>query len=132
MNFEDYRSALEKADKLAGTGNDSAAAVELRELALADLPPLDRALCWVAAAGAYERCKDATAALAAFDAAVALETPLLRFSAAFKKADYLLRLGRKDESRELFGALRDRPEMTLTERNSVDSRLKLLRRIPAP
>ena len=132
MNFDDYRAALEKSDKLAGAGDDSAAAAALCVLALSDLPPLDRALCWVQAAGAHERRKDSVAALDAFDAAVALEAPLQRFSAAFKKAEYLLRLGRKDESREIFAALLERPEMTMAERMSVDSRLKLLRRIATP
>jgi hypothetical protein len=68
-------------------------------------------------------------ALKALDAAVALEKELRRFTAAFKKADYLLRLGRKEESRLLFASLAELPEATLAERASVASRLKLLRRV---
>ena len=44
--------------------------------------------------------------------------------------DFLLRLGRKDESRELLKKLLERTEPTLAERQSLESRLKLLRRVP--
>lgn len=130
MDFDEFRARTESAEKLAAAGDDRAAARVMAELAESDLPDLDRALAWTQAAAAHERLGDAGAALAAFDRAVALETPLKRFSAAFKKADYLLRLGRKDESRELFTSLLSRPEATLSERHSLESRLKLLRRVP--
>jgi hypothetical protein len=110
VDFDELRQRTESAEKRTAAGDDQGAARILTELAESDLPAL--------------------AALAAFDRAIALETPLLRFSAAFKKADYLLRLGRKDESRELFSSLLTRPEVTLAERHSLESRLKLLRRVP--
>lgn len=130
MNFDELRQRTEDAEKRTAAGDDDGAARILAELAGSDLPALDRALAWTHVAAARERLGDSTAALAAFDLAVALETPLLRFSAAFKKADYLLRLGRKDESRDLFTSLLARPEATLAERQSLESRLKLLRRVP--
>lgn len=130
MEFDDLRAATERAEKLTAAGDDRGAARELKALAESDLPALDRAMAWTHAASAHERLGEADAALADYDRAVALETPLLRFSAAFKKADFLLRLGRKDESRELFQSLLTRPEATLAERHSLESRLKLLRRVP--
>ena len=130
MNFDELRQRTEDAEKRTAAGDDDGAARILAELAGSDLPALDRALAWTHVAAARERLGDSVAALAAYDQAVALETPLLRFSAAFKKADYLLRLGRKDESRDLFTSLLARPEATLAERNSLESRLKLLRRVP--
>lgn len=130
MEFDDFRAATEKAEKCAARGEHKEGLKVLEALAASDLPELDRAMVWTYAAEAHDRLGDVAAALAAFDKAVALETPLRRFSAAFKKADYLLRLGRKDESRELFSSLLDRPEATLAERHSVQARLKLLRRVP--
>lgn len=130
MDFDEFRAGTERAEKLSAAGDDRGAARAMAELAGSDLPALDRALCWTHAAAAHERLGETDAALAAFDRAVALETPLRRFAAAFKKADYLLRLGRKDESRELFSSLLALPEATLAERRSLESRLKLLRRAP--
>ncbi|MDE2143375.1 MAG: hypothetical protein KGL74_03380 [Elusimicrobia bacterium] len=130
MDFDELRARTEQAEKLTSSGDDRSAARALSELAQSDLPALDRAMAWTHAASAHERLGDADAALADYDRAVALETPLLRFAAAFKKADYLLRLGRKDESRDLFQSLLTRPEATLAERHSFESRLKLLRRVP--
>ncbi len=130
MDFDELRQRTENAEKRTAAGDDQGAARILTELAESDLPPLDRAMAWTHVAAARERLGDADAALAAYDRAIALETPLLRFSAAFKKADYLLRQGRKDESRELFASLMKRPEATLAELRSLESRLKLLRRIP--
>lgn len=130
MDFDELRAATERAEKLTAAGDDRGAARALRELAESDLPALDRAMAWTHAASAHERLGDTGEALADYDRAIALETKLLRFSAAFKKADCLLRLGRKDESRELFLSLLTRPEATLAERQSFESRLKLLRRVP--
>lgn len=130
MEFDDFRAATEKAEKCSSRGEHREALAVLSELAASDLPALDRAVVWTYAAEAHDRLGDPAAALKAFDEAVALEAPFRRFSAAFKKADYLLRLGRKDESRELFTSLLDRPEATLAERQSVQARLKLLRRVP--
>ena len=130
MDFDELRQRTESAEKRAEAGDDAGAALLLAELAESDLPALDRAMAWTHAASARERLGDAPAALTAYDRAIALEAPLLRFAAAFKKADYLLRLGRKDESRELFASLMGRPEVTLAERRSLESRLKLLRRLP--
>jgi tetratricopeptide (TPR) repeat protein len=130
VDFDEFRAATEKAERCASRGEHREALAVLTELAASDLPALDRAMVWTYAAEAHDRLGDTAAALKAFDQAVALETPLRRFSAAFKKADYLLRLGRKDESRELFTTLLDRPEATLAERHSVQARLKLLRRVP--
>lgn len=130
MDFEELRAATERAEKLTAAGDDRAAARVLAELAASDLPALDRAMAWTHCASARERLGETEAALAAYDDAIAIETPLRRFSAAFKKADFLLRAGRTDESRELFKALLERPEATLAERRSFASRLKLLRRVP--
>jgi tetratricopeptide (TPR) repeat protein len=130
VDFEELRAATERAEKLTAAGDDRGAARVLSELASSGLPDLDRAMAWTQAASAHERLGETDAALAAYDRAVALETPLRRFSAAFKKADFLLRAGRADESRALFKALLDRPEATLAERRSFESRLKLLRRAP--
>ncbi len=130
MDFDELRARTEQAEKLTAAGDDAAAARVMAELASSDLPVLDRALAWTHAAAAHERLARTEDALADYDRAIALETPLRRFSAAFKKADYLMRLGRKDESRELFAALVSRPEATLAERASFESRLKLLRRVP--
>lgn len=130
MEFDDFRAATETAEKHSARGAHREALAVLNELAASDLPELDRAMVFVYAAEAHDRLGDVDAALGAFDQAIALETPLRRFSAAFKKADYLLRLGRKDESRELFTSLLDRPEATLAERHSLKARLKLLRRVP--
>lgn len=130
MDFDELRAATEKAEKCSSRGAHREALAVLSELAASDLPALDRAMVWTYAAQAHDGLGDAAAALEAYDKAIALESPLLRFSAAFKKADYLLKLGRKDESRELFASLLDRPEATLAERHSVQARLKLLRRVP--
>lgn len=130
MDFDELRQRTENAEKRTAAGDDDGAARLLTELAESDLPALDRALAWTHVAAARERLGDAPAALAAYDRAIGLETPLLRFAAAFKKADCLLRLGRKEESRELFASLLTRPEATLAERHSLESRLKLLRRVP--
>lgn len=130
MDFDDFRASTEKAETCSARGAHREALAVLSDLAASDLPDLDRALVWAYAAEAHDRLGEIDAALAAFDKAIALEAPYRRFSAAFKKADYLLRLGRKEDSRALFASLLERPETTLAERRSIESRLKLLRRAP--
>ncbi len=128
MTFEEFRGRIESAEKLSAAGDDRAAAAALRGLAESDLPDLDRAMAWILAAEALDRAGDREGALAAYDASAALEAPHKRFQALFRKSDYLLRLGLKDESRALLAELKARPETTLSERNAFESRLKLLRR----
>ena len=130
MDFDELRAATEKAEKCAARGAHRECLDVLAGLAASDLPALDRAMVSVYAAEAHDRLGETDAALAAYDRARELEAPFLRFAATFKKADYLLRLGRKDESRELFASLVERPEATLAERHSAQARLKLLRRVP--
>ena len=130
MDFDEFRGRYETAEKLSLAGDDRAAASALSSLAADEgLPALDRAMVWVQAASAFERLGDAPSALAAYDRAAALEEPLRRFQALFRKAEYLLRAGRTDESRELFKSLLSRPDATLAELHSIESRLKLLRRV---
>lgn len=129
MDFEEYRGRVEQLDKLAASGDDRALLAVLSELADSDLPDLDRARLLSQAAQAHERLGEPEKALAAYDRAAGLETPHRRFQAAFRKSDYLMRLGRKDESRDLLKDLLGRPEATLSERHSFEARLKLLRRV---
>ena len=129
MDFDEFRSRLEQAEKSTLAGDDRAALTVLAALAESDLPDLDRVLAWVQTAQAYDRLGDIAGALGAYDRAASLEAPHRRFQASFRKADYLLKLGRADESRELFTSLLGRPEATLSERHSIESRLKLLRRV---
>lgn len=128
MDFEDYRGRVERLDKLAASGDDRALLAALSELADSGLPDLDRARLLSQAAQAHERLGEPERALEAYDRAASLETPHRRFQAAFRKSDYLMRLGRKDESRDLLKDLLGRPEATLSERHSFEARLKLLRR----
>ncbi|MCM2304728.1 MAG: hypothetical protein NDJ72_08500 [Elusimicrobia bacterium] len=128
MDFDEFRGRVERVDKLAASGDDRALLAELDALADSDLPDLDRARLLSQAAQAHERLGEADKALAAYDRAAALETPHRRFQAAFRKSDCLMRLGRKDESRDILKALLERPEATLSERHSFEARLKLLRR----
>jgi tetratricopeptide (TPR) repeat protein len=130
MDFDEFRDAYETAEKLANSGDDRAAVRALTALAGdPSLPDLDRAMMWAQAASAHERLGETDASLAAYDRAAALEAPHRRFQAQFRKADFLLRLGRKDESRDIFKSLLERPDATLAERNSIESRIKLLRRV---
>lgn len=129
MDFDEYRGRIEGIDRLAGSGDDRALLSALSGLTDSDLPDLDRARLLSQAAQAHERLGETEQALASYDHAAALETPHHRFQAAFRKSDYLARLGRKDESRDILKALLDRPEATLSERHSFESRLKLLRRV---
>jgi tetratricopeptide (TPR) repeat protein len=128
MDFDEFRGRVERLDKLAASGDDRALLSALAEFADSDLPDLDRARLLIQAAQAHERLKETDAALAAYDRAAALETLHHRFQAAFRKSDYLARLGRKDESRDILKALGERPEATLSERHSFEARIKLLRR----
>jgi hypothetical protein len=132
MDFDEFRDRVERLDKLASSGDDLALISAVEDVADSDLPPLDRARLLCQAAAARERRGETAEALAAYDRAAALETPLHRFQALFRKADYLMRLGRKDECRDILLALKDRPEATLSERHSFESRVKLLRRVKAP
>lgn len=129
MDLDEFRGRVERIDKLASAGDDRALLAELHGLAGADLPDLDRARLLSQAAAAHERLGETDRALEAYDRAAALETPHRRFQAAFRKSDYLMRLGRKDESRDILKGLLERPEATLSERHSFESRLKLLRRV---
>ena len=128
MDFEEFRGRVERLDKLAASGDDRALIEELKGVADSALPDLDRARLWTQAAQAHERLNEPAQVLAAYDRASALEKPHARFQALFRKADYLARQGRKDESREILKALLERPEATLSERHSFEARLKLLRR----
>jgi len=128
MDFEEYRGRVEQLDKLAASGDDRALLAVAAELAESDLPDLDRARLLCQAAQAHERLAEPALALAAYDRAEGLETPHRRFQAAFRKADYLMRLGRKDECRDILKALMARPEATISERHSFEARVKLLRR----
>ena len=130
VDFDEFRGQVEKAEKATAAGRDEDAERALTELAGWDLPALDRAMAWVQAAEARGRLGRVDDALAAYAEAEKLEAPHKRYQATFKKADYLLRLGRKDESRDLLKKLLERPEPTLAERASFESRLKLLRRVP--
>jgi len=129
MDFDEFRGQVERLDKLAASGDDRALLAALSEAERSDLPELDRARLLTQAAQAHERLGEADLALAAYDRATALETPHHRFQAAFRKSDYLARLGRKDESREILKSLLERPEATLSERHSFEARIKLLRRV---
>jgi len=129
MDFDEFRGRVERLDKLAASGDDRALLSELNALEKSDLPDLDRARLLSQAASAHERLGETGPALAAYERAEALETLHGRFQAAFRKSDYLMRLGRKDESREILKALLTRPEATLSERHSFEARLKLLRRV---
>ena len=129
MDFDEFRGRVEQLDKLTASGDDRTLLSVLAGLAASDLPDLDRARLLSQAAAAHERLGEADQALTAYDRASALETPHHRFQAAFRKSDYLMRLGRKDESRDILRALRERPEATLSERHSFEARLKLLRRV---
>jgi tetratricopeptide (TPR) repeat protein len=129
MDFDEFRGRVERIDKLAASGDDRALIAELSGLAESDLPDLDRARLLSQAAQAHERLGETDRALAAYDRAAALETPHRRFQAAFRKSDYLMRLGRKDESRGILQDLLGRPEATLSERSAFEARLKLLRRV---
>ena len=129
MDFEEYRGCVEQIDKLAASGDDRALLKVLSELTNSDLPDLDRSRLLSQAAQAHERLNEPDQALAAYDRAAALETPHHHFQAAFRKSDYLMRLGRKDESRDILKDLLTRPEATISERHSFEARLKLLRRV---
>ncbi len=129
MDFDEFRGRVEQIDKLAASGDDRALLSVLNEVANSDLPDLDRARLLSQAASAHERLGEPEQALAAYDRAAALETPHRRFQAAFRKSDYLARLGRKDESRDILKALIARPEATLSERHSFEARIKLLRHV---
>lgn len=129
MDFDEFRGRVERIDKLAASGDDRALLAELDALAESDLPDLDRARLLSQAAQARERLGETDRALAAYDRAAALEAPHRRFQAAFRKSDYLMRLGRKDESRDILKDLLGRPEATLSERHAFEARLKLLRRV---
>lgn len=128
MDFEEYRGRVEALDKAAASGDDRALLALLGELTGPGLPDLDRARLLSQAAQAHERLNEPDRALEAYARAEALETPHRRFQAAFRKSDYLMRLGRKDESRAVLKDLLERPEATLSERHSFEARLKLLRR----
>ncbi len=129
MDFDEFRGLVEQLDKLSASGDDRAFLTALSRLSASDLPDLDRARLLSQAAQAHERLGEQAQALAAYDRAAALETPHHRFQAAFRKSDYLMRLGRKDESRDILKSLLERPEATLSERHSFEARLKLLRRV---
>lgn len=129
MDFEEFRGRTEAVDKLVAAGDDRALAAELESLCAEELPDLDKVRVLMQLAQAYERLKDAERALATMDKAAALENKHARFQALFRKADYLSRLGRHDECRDILKALLERPEATLSERHSFTSRLKLLRRV---
>jgi tetratricopeptide (TPR) repeat protein len=129
MDFDEFRGRVEELDKLAASGDDRAYLAGVLEFEKSGIPDLDRARLLSQAAQAHERLGETDAALAAYDRAAALETPHRRFQAAFRKSDYLMRLGRKDESRDILKALLERPEATLSERHSFEARIKLLRRV---
>lgn len=129
MDFDEFRGRVEELDKLAASGDDRAYLAGVLEFEKAGLPDLDRARLLSQAAQAHERLGETEKALDAYDRAAALETPHRRFQAAFRKSDYLMRLGRKDESRDILKALLERPEATLSERHSFEARIKLLRRV---
>ncbi|UPT74920.1 MAG: hypothetical protein M0D55_04205 [Elusimicrobiota bacterium] len=129
MDFDEFRGRTESIDKLTAAGDDRALAAELESLAAEDLPDLDRVRVLLQLSQAYERIKDSAAALKTLDRAAVIENRLSRFQASFRKADYLSRLGRHDECRDILKALLERPEATLSERHSFASRLKLLRRV---
>lgn len=129
MDFEEFRGRTEAVDKLVASGDDRALSKELESLASEELPDLDKVRVLMQLAQAHERLKDADKALAAMDRAAAIENRYSRFQALFRKADYLSRLGRHDECRDILKALLERPEATLSERHSFASRLKLLRRV---
>ena len=132
MDLDEFRGRQETAEKLAARGETRAALEVLLDLAEEPaLPDLDRALAWTLVAEAREGLGDRAGALAAFDRAHALESAHKRFAAAFKKADFLLRVGLREESRALFATLLERADATLAERRSIEARLKLLRRPPA-
>lgn len=129
MDFDEFRGRTERIDKLTAAGEDRRLADELDALAAEDLPDLDRARLHVQAAQARERLGETGAALASYDRAAELENRHARLQALFRKADYLSRLGRHDECRDILKALLERPEATISERHSFQSRLKLLRRV---
>ena len=129
MDFEEFRACIEEIDTLAASGDDRALLAALLRISDSELPDLDRARMLSQAAQTHERLGEPERALAVYDRAAALETPHKRFQAAFRKSDYLMRLGRKDESREILNGLLEKPEATLSERHSFESRIKLLRRV---
>ena len=116
MDYAEYASLAGKASELEKAGQCEAALAIFEGLAETDIAILDRAAMRHNAALMHERLGRADAALASYDAGIALEAPLCRSTVAEQKGACLHRLGRNAECLALYRELLARPWATEEEK----------------
>ena len=109
MDYAEYTQLANKGAELEQAGELEAAVAIFEELAKTDIAAIDRSLMLHNAGLLHERLGDPAAALACFDAGMALETPLCRSVVAEQKAACLHRLGRNAECLALYREMLSRP-----------------------
>lgn len=123
MNYEEYVAQTQKASRLADVSRKIEAIEILKGLVEADIPTLDKSLTLVNIAIVYAGKRLPKEALAYYDRAIELETPLHRFEAAELKAGFLAELDRREEATAAYLDLLRRPAVTLGDRERIEQKI---------
>lgn len=127
MNYAEYSDAARKANALAELDQLDAAIQAFAVLVKEKLSPIDRSLMAYNVFTLHERKGDNAGAEKWIDLAIEFEKPLLRIFAAEHKASFLARIGRRDESRDLYESLLAHPAATESEKERFTQNIALLK-----
>ena len=112
MEHEQYSHAGKSIADFVDKGDYAAALAVVRSLIESDRPDLDKSITCSNGAVVCEKMGDAAAALAWYDAGIALESPHSRCFVAEEKAAYLFSKGRKAEAIAIYDELLTEPFLT--------------------
>jgi len=126
MDDNQYRALVDKAVTLDQRGDYRGAAAIFEQIVAGDLPDLDKSMACVNLATLHDKLQLTDQALRWYDRAIDYDRGARRVFAAAQKAAYLARLGRRDESRRLYEALLERPDVSEAEREGFRHNVRLL------
>lgn len=98
----------------------------LSELLQSDLPELDKSFMSINMGVVWDKKGNVTEALRWYDRAIQLEKRYHRFFALEEKAAYLLRLGRREETLNIYRELLPQPQLSFSDLERVRANIAQL------
>jgi predicted negative regulator of RcsB-dependent stress response len=128
MEYQTYSDRINEGSRLLDAGDLAGAAAIFEALASSEISDLDKALMAHNAAVVCERMQQQDAAIGWYDYGIAYEAPYFRFMLNEKKAEYLARLGRKDEAIAIYEDLLQQPYLMEHDKERVWNAISVLKR----
>jgi tetratricopeptide (TPR) repeat protein len=126
MDLDTYSQRAQQASDHVNRGEFSQAMQLLQSLVESDLPAIDRAIMSLNMAIVCEKMGHHDHALQWYDYGIELEHPLMRYTVALNKADYLARTNRKPQAIAIYEMLLHEPYLALNEMERIRESLKLI------